>query len=116
MDLLIVDDEPMLRRSLGRLFANRGLLCRGAASPSEAERLVAERAPDAVLCDVDLGGSDGVALCRALAGRKPGLRFVFMSGSMDSVERAVASGLGPALLKPFDVDEACRLLDALWGR
>ncbi len=52
--ILIADDEPEVRRVLGRLMAEDGHVCTFAADGSEVLRIAQETAPDLVLLDVQM--------------------------------------------------------------
>jgi PAS domain S-box-containing protein len=87
--ILVVDDEPGVRRALERLLGRRGHAVQVAESvASAAGVLAANDAWDVVLCDDRLGEESGVSLYRATAARNPRLaaRFVFMSGDLANPE------------------------------
>ena len=79
---LIVDDEPLARSRLRTLLASCGSpaieVAAEAASATQALEMISNGDFDAVFLDVQMPGSDGVALARALraAGRAPAVVFV----------------------------------------
>ncbi|HEX4935984.1 MAG TPA: response regulator, partial [Gemmatimonadaceae bacterium] len=54
--ILIVDDEPNIRRMVGALLASEGYEVREAASGAEAVALAAEAEPDVALVDLMMPG------------------------------------------------------------
>ena len=110
MDVLLVEDDPMIREILGDALSAAGLDTVGSASAEAAlEILGADAPPDVVVTDINLGGGmDGLALGRAARARFPGLPFVYISGrfasllGLDARERFIG--------KPFP---ARRLLEAI---
>ncbi len=66
--VLVVDDEPQIRRALSTNLGARGYDVLAAASGEEALRLAAERHPDVVILDLGLPGLDGVDVVRGLRG------------------------------------------------
>ncbi len=92
MHLLVIDDEPTVRRSLSRTFARRGWTVTTAASQREALAL-GDRS-DCAIIDVDLQDGDGVALAERLLGCGRARRVVFYSAREDlfTVQRAARSG------------------------
>lgn len=108
--VLVVDDDPAMRRALGRLLS-LGADVSVAASRDHAERLLAaapdgERAYDLILSDVDLGVDDGPAFAAEL---RPALLdgVIFMTAEPEDGRWAAAlERLGrPVLRKPFTADE-----------
>ncbi len=57
--LLLVDDDPILRDSLGVLLGHQGYRILTAADGEEGLRLVREKRPDLIILDVALPGMDG---------------------------------------------------------
>lgn len=92
--VLVVDDDPDVRRAVARVLATAGypVVCAGTA----AEALQHEVA--LVLTDVVLGEDDGIALARALHAKDPAPAVILMSG----YARGRRNELGlPMLTKPF---------------
>jgi PAS domain S-box-containing protein len=112
--VLIVDDEPLIVRSLGAMLAERATVVGETAAERALERIVADAPFDAIVCDVMMPGMTGVDLHERVAREKPGqeARFVFMTGgtytarARDYLERIPNARLA----KPFDV---ARLLAAI---
>ena len=60
--LLIVDDEPIIRESLGEFLTQEGFAVAVAGSAEDALALAQKSRFDLVLCDVQLPGIDGIEL------------------------------------------------------
>jgi two-component system nitrogen regulation response regulator NtrX len=94
--VLIVDDEPDIRSTVKEILEDEGYVAILAANADEA-RLARERErPDAILLDIWMPGTDGIALLRewAAAGVLAACPVVMMSGH-GTVETAVeATRLG----------------------
>lgn len=78
MRILVIDDEKPVRRALQRLLARKYDVYT-AESASEGLFLLACEAFDAILCDVNLGGMDGVELLSWLS-PADAARLIFMTG------------------------------------
>jgi CheY-like chemotaxis protein len=78
----VVDDEPGIRRSLGRLIGRSHDVETFADAAAVLERIDAGGACDVLLCDLMMPEMDGPALYDALLARAPETagRMVFMSG------------------------------------
>ena len=105
--VLVVDDEPGLRQSLGLLLADAGydVTAEGDASRG-LERALAEPV-DLVLCDVRMPGMDGLAFLRAYRGRGGGGLVIMMSayGGEEAALAAMKEGAYDYIPKPFRPDE-----------
>jgi PAS domain S-box-containing protein len=112
--ILIIDDEPAIRESLGRLLAARGFRVASAGDRDEGLTRIEETNPDIVLCDVHLGDASGMELYREAAAAFPRLRdrFVFMTGDVLSAElREFFAATGARYLaKPFEIADVLREL------
>ncbi len=105
--VLVVDDEPLVRRSLHRLLASRGHEVVEAASAAEALALLEGRTFDVVLCDLMMPEMTGFELHAVLSETRPEVanRMVFVSGgAVTEQARAFVEHPGRRVLeKPFDV-------------
>ncbi len=105
MKVLLVEDELPLREVLQEFLQDAGYTVRTAGTADEVQReaSAAGVAFDVILTDVALPGGSGVELVRALRRRWPGLRVVYMSGSLD--DQIGSAEMGKAgtyfLPKPF---------------
>jgi two-component system response regulator MprA len=116
--VLVVDDDPPLRRMLKRTLAAEGfdvtLAADGGAALVAAER----SAPDVIVLDVAMPVLDGLAVCRRL--RSKGLATpILMLTARDAVVDRVAgleAGADDYLVKPFAVQELIARLRALTRR
>jgi DNA-binding NarL/FixJ family response regulator len=101
--LLLVDDEPAIRRGLRMRLALEsdvevvGEAADGVAALEQVERL----APQVVLMDVEMPGLDGIATVRELRARSAGVAVVMLSMHDDAatVERALAAGAAAFVAK-----------------
>jgi two-component system, NtrC family, nitrogen regulation response regulator NtrX len=92
--VLIVDDEPNIRRMLRGLLESEGYdVTEAADGAAGVERAVTED-PDVVLLDLVMPRMDGLAALRGLAERKPRLPVVMMSGRATLQDAVTATRLG----------------------
>lgn len=115
--VLVVDDDPGLRRTLGITLRARGYEVLVAADGRSALQAVAEAAPDAILLDLGLPDMDGMAVLRQVRGSS-GVPIIVVSartGSTDKVE-ALDHGADDFVGKPFSVEELVARLRAATRR
>jgi signal transduction histidine kinase/ActR/RegA family two-component response regulator len=117
--LLVVDDEPALRRSLSRGLRREWRVFT-AANRAEALSIMGAETIDALLCDLVLPEEAGVEVIRAIARTHPRIlsHTVLMTGEPAGSELQAIARLNAQHLvrKPFDLEDlACRLQDARKG-
>jgi CheY-like chemotaxis protein/two-component sensor histidine kinase len=111
--VLVVEDEPSVRRIVRRILESAGHRVLEAGSGAEALELAhrAERPLDALVTDVVMPGMSGPELTKRLRAEQPGLAVLLMSGYLGDVLAQHGVGSDVALLeKPF---APSILLDAL---
>jgi len=105
--VLVVDDEPGLRQSLGLLLSDAGYEVAAEGDGSRAlERALAETF-DLVLCDVRMPDMDGLAFLRAYKARGGAALVIMMSayGAEEAALAAMKEGAYDYVPKPFRADE-----------
>ena len=109
--LLVVDDDPMMRKVLQRSLAT-SFQVTALASAEEAIAEVRARPYDVVLSDVHLQGMSGVEFLRRLREQDLDLPVLLMSGEpqLDAAIRAVEYGAMRYILKPFNMAELQQVL------
>ena len=78
-EILIVDDERMIRAGLAQLLSGAGFAVREARNGKSALAAVAERRPDLVLLDVMMPGMDGFKVCESLLASDRDLPVLFLT-------------------------------------
>jgi FixJ family two-component response regulator len=110
--VLVIDDDPNLRASVGRLLRSLGLDARLFASISDFLKSDPPDGPTCLVLDVRLPGQSGLDLQRELAAANRELPIIFITGHGDipmSVQ-AMKGGAIEFLTKPFRDQD---LLDAI---
>jgi two-component system KDP operon response regulator KdpE len=104
--VLLVDDEPQMRRFLRATLPSRGFRLIEAASGEEALSQAAARRPDLVLLDLGLPDIDGQKVIEGLRewSRVPVLVLSVRGAEPDKVQ-AFNAGADDYLTKPFGIDE-----------
>ncbi|MFE4520204.1 response regulator [Kitasatospora sp. NPDC056783] len=116
-EILVVDDEPALLRTLRINLSARQYAVRTAASGGEALDRAAHHAPDAVLLDLGLPDLDGMDVLRGLRARGA-MPVIVLSGRTDTADKvgALDAGADDYLTKPFLMDELLARLRAVLRR
>jgi len=104
--VLVVDDEPQVRRFLRAALVYRGYRLVEAESVREAEQLATGHNPDVYLLDLTLPDGDGVDLARRLREWTAAPIIVLSArGREEDKVNALDAGADDYLTKPFGVNE-----------
>jgi DNA-binding NtrC family response regulator len=117
--ILLVEDEPGVRRSTARMLQRHGYRIIEAENADQALALWNDigDSVDLLLTDIVMPGSlNGHALAKQLGALRPGLRILLMSG-YDPTQLAArslggATPVAPILTKPFSIDELLGMVRA----
>ena len=115
--LLLVDDDPSLRKLLAATFEGFDVGLTEAGSASEALAALSEELPDAVVLDVAMPEVDGLTLCRQLKSeaRTRQIPVVLLTGSDASAAAARSVGAEGYVRKPFRPLELLAVIERLAG-
>ena len=115
--ILVVDDEPQIRKALNVNLAARGYEVDLAETGEEALTRAAAHHPDLVLLDIGLPGIDGVAVVEGLRGwtTVPIIILSVRDSEADKV-RALDAGADDYVTKPFGMNELLTRLRAALRR
>jgi two-component system KDP operon response regulator KdpE len=104
--ILVVDDEPQLRRSMRLILSGHDYDVALAATGEAALEEFARRRPDLVLLDLMLPGIDGLEVCRRIRERSK-TAIVVLSARGDEQTKVAALDLGADdyVTKPFGAQE-----------
>ncbi len=105
--ILVVDDEPGMRRYLQTALELDSYLVNTAASGEEAIEKVRQNTPDAVLLDLVLPGWDGLETLKRIREASPRTKVVMISCVRDTrkVVQAMRLGAQDYLAKPIQKEE-----------
>lgn len=115
--ILLVEDDPAIRRELVRVLRDRGHAVATATTGMEGLRLAVEEPPEAVLLDLGLPDVDGgtvLTMLRAVSD-VPVIVVTARDGDAELV-RALDAGADDYLVKPFSVEHLDARLRAVLRR
>jgi DNA-binding NtrC family response regulator len=107
LDILLVDDEPLIRLSVGDALRAAGHNVRLASDGAEALNLIGEKVYDVVVTDVRLPRADGFTVFRKAREISPATDVIIITafGQVKDAVAALKDGAHDYLTKPFDADE-----------
>jgi DNA-binding NarL/FixJ family response regulator len=95
VNILIIDDHPLLRAGLARLFAVEfGAVTAEASDAAEGLRCFRASPPDITVLDLNLPGEGGLSLLQTLRGDDPGAKVLVLSMRNDVWSAEAAMRLG----------------------
>ncbi len=112
-NVVVVDDDPGLLRTIVQYLSEFGHAVRGASRAEEAWEMLIDEPADILLTDVKLPGMGGLELMRQARSEYPGLVAVVMSGfaTVHSAVAAMRDGAADYLPKPFAMAQLRVTLD-----
>jgi two-component system response regulator AtoC len=114
-NILIVDDDEALCRSIQLIMKTKGYAVRYANTAAEGREMLSAEMPDLLFLDLMLPDADGLEVLEALATEYPGLPVVVVSGRQDMAATitAMRHGASDYLRKPFDSDDIELIIEKL---
>jgi two-component system, OmpR family, KDP operon response regulator KdpE len=104
--VLVVDDEPQIRRVLRSTLTARGYEVHDARTGEDALESIRESRFDLVLLDVNMPGMSGLATCRQIrAGSEVAIIMLTVSDSEEDKVAALDAGADDYVTKPFGTPE-----------
>jgi len=104
--LLIVDDEPSIRRILQVAFEKCDYIAQTAEDADQAVKVLSQERIDCVITDVTMPGRTGYELLNEIRASYPDLPVVIITafGSIPQAVKAIRDGAFEYVTKPFDLD------------
>jgi two-component system, OmpR family, KDP operon response regulator KdpE len=105
-NILVVDDEPQIRRVMRATLSARGYVISEAKTGEEALEFVRKQRPDLVLLDVNMPGMGGIEACREIRRMSdaPIIMLTVRNAERDKVS-ALDAGADDYVVKPFGIEE-----------
>jgi two-component system KDP operon response regulator KdpE len=105
-NILVVDDEPQIRRVLRSTLSANGYVIFEAKTGEEALESMRKERPDLVLLDMNMPGMGGVEACREIrrASDAPIIMLTVRNAERDKVA-ALDAGADDYVVKPFGIEE-----------
>ncbi|MGH1415770.1 MAG: sigma-54-dependent transcriptional regulator [Pelagimonas sp.] len=111
-NILIIDDEINLTRSLAFTLRQAGMECSEVHNGLAGCEMARKNQPDIVLLDIRMPGMNGLEVLERLLADEPDIPVIMMSAFDDTQDAVTAMKMGAVdyLAKPFDVDELILLI------
>lgn len=116
-DVMVVDDEPVVREGVRRVLTEAGWQVAMVADAQSAFSHPAIRHCRLILCDLMLPDQSGIEVLRIIRSRRPRLPVVMISGyaTTENAIRAQEAGASDFLAKPFEEDELLEMVRRMIG-
>jgi DNA-binding NtrC family response regulator len=118
VDIVLIDDEPIIHQALGPFLSRSGHQVHHAADGNEGLALVSECKPDFIISDIRMPGIDGLELLGKLRMRVPTTPVALITGHGDITTAIAALGNGAFayLRKPVKLDELVAVIERIENR
>lgn len=116
--ILIVDDDPGLRRLLERFLSEQGYRVRSVENVEQMDRLLARELFQLLVLDLMLPGEDGLSACRRLREANNQMPIIMLTAKGDEASRiqGLEGGADDYLAKPFNPRELLARIKAVLRR
>lgn len=104
--ILVIDDDPLVRNTIGRILRRQGHEPVMAADGRQGLDLFRREQPELIITDIIMPDIEGIETIRAICRLRPGARIIAISGggrlgNMDFLALAGKLGACETLAKPF---------------
>ncbi len=105
-NILVIDDEKAIRKTLGEILAFEGFVVDEAADGMEGVKKIKENSYDCILCDIKMPKMDGIEVLQVAREEKPDTPFIVISGhgNIETAVDAVKKGAYDYISKPPDLN------------
>ena len=105
--ILVVDDEAVVRNAVSRALHDRGIQCTASATGQKALDLLDQHAFDLVLLDIRMPDMDGITVLKHIRHKHPQTGVIMITGypAIDSAVHCIKLGALDYLVKPFRLAE-----------
>lgn len=111
--MIVVDDEPMIAKSLHGLLTREGHVAHWFTEPQQALAAIDSGRVDVIFADLMMPHMDGITLLQQVKQRAPHATQVVVTSQSDGLqlERARALGVYAVIEKPFSIDAIRAIVD-----
>jgi len=105
-NILVIDDEKAIRKTLGEILSFEGFAVDEAADGVEGVKKIKENNYDCILCDIKMPRMDGLEVLQVARELKPDIPFIVISGhgNIETAVEAVKKGAYDYISKPPDLN------------
>ena len=105
-DILIIDDEKAIRKTLGEILSFEGYKIDEASDGEEGLKKFKDRNYDVVLCDIKMPKIDGIEFLQKAGETNPDIPIIMISGhgNIETAVEAVKTGAYDYISKPPDLN------------
>ena len=106
-NVLIIDDEEVIRKSVSRALAEKGMKSVTASNGPKALEILKEKQFDLILLDIKMPEMDGVSVLKEIKSNYPSLRVIMITGypTIDTAVNCIKLGAADYLVKPFQLQD-----------
>ena len=111
--ILVIDDQPGIRRLLVEVLSEEGYSVVEAANGYDGLQKAKDHRPGLILMDMKMPGMDGIETLKELKNLGIGDKVIMMTayGELDLVTEAKEIGAADYITKPFDIIALCQMID-----
>lgn len=118
LDVLLVEDDQDLARSLIDNLAREKIICDYASNGLEGAQLIEKNTYNIIILDINMPGMDGLSLCRKIRikGIDTSVLILTVRGTLEDKLAGFAAGADDYMVKPYEIKELIARLNVLAKR
>lgn len=118
INILVVEDDMRLNKSVCEYLTNSGYSAKGCLNPHEAYDLMYGNLYDLIISDIMMPGIDGFEFAETVRSLNKTIPILFMTARDDiaSKQKGFRAGIDDYMVKPIDLDELILRIGALLRR
>ena len=113
--ILVVDDEPQIRRIMRAVLVAKGYEVMEAECGEEALKLIRAEEYDLMLLDINMPGITGIEVCVEVR-TSSNIPIIIMSAGEENKARALDAGANDYLKKPFGISQIFSCVELHLGK
>jgi putative nucleotidyltransferase with HDIG domain len=112
-NILIVDDEELIRRPLRKMLIKEGYSCKEAGNAEEALEILRSNPAELIILDIKMPGKSGTELLPEIIESYPETAVIMATAvtETDTIIQCMKEGAQDYIPKPFDLDEVMLSVD-----
>ena len=116
VDVLVVDDEPVIVKRLSTLLTKLGYTVTACTDSERALEILKQKSFSLIITDLKMRKVDGIQILREARLKDKGIKVIIMTGfgHAESLSKVISRGLTELIHKPFKIEELRNIISNIY--